>query len=46
MDDDGDLNNEMSKMKVHETMVPQGQKPLQRADTDTNEVDTFVDAEG
>jgi len=49
MDDDGDLthmNSQMSKMKVHETMVPEGRVPLKRADTETNDVDVFVDAEG
>ena len=41
---DDDLSHDMSKMNMHATMVPQGTKPLQRADTNTNEVDTFVDA--
>ncbi|KIW70156.1 hypothetical protein, variant [Phialophora macrospora] len=46
MDDDEHLNNQISKLKMHEAMVPEGQKPLKRADTDTSEVDVFVDAEG
>ncbi|KIW40537.1 hypothetical protein, variant [Exophiala oligosperma] len=47
MDDDGGLNEKMSGMKMQEAMVPQGgSKPLKRADTDTSEVDVFVDAEG
>ncbi|OQV05951.1 hypothetical protein CLAIMM_10601 [Cladophialophora immunda] len=49
MDDDNDMshmNSQMSKMNMHEAMVPEGQKPLRRADTDTSEVDLFVDAEG
>ncbi|KAK5197911.1 Oxysterol-binding protein OBPa [Exophiala xenobiotica] len=46
MDDDGGLNDQMSRLKTHEAMQPEGQKPLKRADTDTNEVDVFVDAEG
>ncbi|KAK4944909.1 Oxysterol-binding protein OBPa [Elasticomyces elasticus] len=41
---DDDLSHDMSKMNMHTAMVPQGQKALKRADTDTNEVDTFVDA--
>ncbi|OAG40686.1 hypothetical protein AYO21_04984 [Fonsecaea monophora] len=49
MDDDHEemshMNNQMSKMNMHEAMVPEGQKPLRRADTDTSEVDLFVDAE-
>ncbi|KIX07869.1 uncharacterized protein Z518_02523 [Rhinocladiella mackenziei CBS 650.93] len=49
MDDDDDIsymNNQMSKMKMHEAMVPEGKKPLKRADTETSEMDVFVDAEG
>ncbi|KIW19266.1 hypothetical protein PV08_03560 [Exophiala spinifera] len=46
-DDDGGLNEKMSGMKMQEAMVPQGSsKPLKRADTETSEVDVFVDAEG
>lgn len=46
-DDDGGLNEKMSGMKMQEAMVPQGgSRPLKRADTDTSEVDVFVDAEG
>ena len=48
MDDDGDvshMNNQMSKMNIHEAMVPDGKKPLQRIDTETSEADVFVDAE-
>ncbi|KAI1609668.1 hypothetical protein EDD37DRAFT_643070 [Exophiala viscosa] len=41
---DDDLSHDMSKMNMHASMVPQGTKPLKRADTDSNEVDTFVDA--
>ena len=49
MDDDDGLsrmNDQMAKMKMHEAMVPQGARPLRRADTETSEVDVFVDAEG
>ena len=49
MDDDhglSDVNAKMSQMKVHETMVPKGAKPLRRADTENGEMDIFVDAEG
>ncbi len=45
MDDDHDLSHEMSQMKMHEAMVPQGPAPIKRADTETSEVDVFVDAE-
>ena len=48
MDDDGDvshMNNQMSKMNMHEAMVPDGKKPLKRTDTETSEPDVFVDAE-
>ncbi|EXJ87258.1 hypothetical protein A1O3_04217 [Capronia epimyces CBS 606.96] len=49
MDDDEDvshMNTQMSKINMHETMVPHGQAPLKRADTETSDVDVFVDAEG
>lgn len=49
MDDDGDIthvNSQMSKLKMHEAMVPEGREPLERADTETSDVDVFVDAEG
>lgn len=47
MDDDQDvshMNDQMSNLKMHEAMVPQGQAPLKRADTESSEVDVFVDA--
>lgn len=46
MDDDEHINNQMSKLNMHEAMIPEGTKPLRRADTETSEVDVFVDAEG
>lgn len=49
LDDDnvmGTVNEKMANMNMHEPMIPEGQKPLKRADTDTNEIDEFVDAEG
>ena len=45
MDTDDHLSNPMSKLNMHETMVPEGNKPLKRTDTETNEQDVFVDAE-
>lgn len=48
MDNDDDLtqmNSQMSKVNMHEAIVPDGKKPLTRADTETSEVDVFVDAE-
>lgn len=49
MDDDDHLsgvNNQVSNLSLQQPMVPQGRGPLQRMDTDTSEVDVFVDAEG
>jgi hypothetical protein len=49
MDDDHGLsgmNDKMKGMGLHEPMRPGGGKPLKRADTETSEVDEFVDAEG
>lgn len=50
MDDDerqlSEMNNGVSSMSLHQPMVPQGRDPLQRADTETSDVDVFVDAEG
>ncbi|KEF56882.1 uncharacterized protein A1O9_07072 [Exophiala aquamarina CBS 119918] len=48
MDDDDHLsgvNNQVSNLSLQQPMVPQGRRPLQRMDTDTSEVDVFVDAE-
>lgn len=45
MDDDADASHQMSKLNMHEAMVPVGQKPLKRTDTETSEMDEFVDAE-
>ncbi|KAJ9616559.1 Oxysterol-binding protein OBPa [Cladophialophora chaetospira] len=46
MDDDDHLNAPMSKLNMHEAMKPEGQKPLKRTDTETSELEVFVDAEG
>ena len=45
LDDDDHLSTPMSKLNMHEAMVPEGQKPLKRTDTETSDVDVFVDAE-
>jgi hypothetical protein len=45
MDDDTGVSNQMSKLNMHETMQPEGNKPLKRTDTQTSELDVFVDAE-
>ena len=48
MDDDehiGMMNDKLKDLKMHEPIVPTGQKLLKRTDTDTGEVDNFVDAE-
>ncbi|KAK5047784.1 hypothetical protein LTR84_006449 [Exophiala bonariae] len=50
MDDDdrqmSEMNNGVSNMSLHQPMVPQGRDPLKRTDTETSDVDVFVDAEG
>jgi hypothetical protein len=46
MDDDDHLSQPMAKLKMHEAMTPDGKKPLERTDTETSEMDVFVDAEG
>jgi hypothetical protein len=49
MDDDdhfSDMNNQVSNLSLQQPMVPQGRGPLQRTDTETSDVDVFVDAEG
>ena len=48
MDDDDQMsgvNNQMSNMSLQQPMIPQGRTPLARMDTDTSELDVFVDAE-
>jgi hypothetical protein len=45
MDDDTGVSNQMSKLNMHGTMQPEGHKPLARTDTQTSELDVFVDAE-
>lgn len=46
MDDDRHLSNRMAGMSMHEPLRPRGNGPLRRTDTETSELDTFVDAEG
>lgn len=46
MDDDHGLNNKLSSLKMQDPISPQPGRPIHRTDTDTNEVDEFVDAEG
>jgi len=46
MDDDRHLSNRMAGMSMHEPLRPRGNAPLRRTDTQTSDVDTFVDAEG
>ena len=49
MDDDHHLtgmNSQVSNMSLHQPLVPGGKTPLKRSDTETSEVDVFVDAEG
>ena len=48
MDDEDDmthLSNQTSSMNLQQPLVPSGQAPLKRADTETSDVDVFVDAE-
>lgn len=47
MDNDHDLsgmNDQMKDMRLQQPMMPDAGKPLKRADTETSEVDEFVDA--
>jgi hypothetical protein len=47
MDNDGDLsgmNDQMKDMRLQQPMTPSAGEPLRRADTETSEVDEFVDA--
>ena len=49
MDSNSDLarmNDQMKDMKLQQPLTPGIGKPLQRADTETSEVDEFVDASG
>lgn len=43
LDDDHQLNDKMSNMTMQQPLQP---KPIQRTDTDTNEPEEFVDAQG
>ena len=48
MDDDehvGMMNDKLKDIKMHEAITPAGQQPLKRTDTDTGEIDAFVDPE-
>ena len=48
MDDDQHdemMNDKLKDLKLHEPITPSQQKPLQRTDTDTSEMDAFFDAE-
>jgi hypothetical protein len=38
------MNDQMRDMRLQQPMTPGGGKPLKRADTETSEVDEFVDA--
>jgi hypothetical protein len=47
MDNDNDasgMNDQMKNMHLQQPMTPSTVKPLQRTDTETSEVDEFVDA--
>jgi hypothetical protein len=48
MDDDQHdemMNDKLKDLKLHEPITPSEQKPLQRTDTGTSDVDAFFDAE-
>jgi hypothetical protein len=48
MDDDQHdemMNDKLKDLRLHEPITPSEQKPLQRTDTDTSEMDAFFDAE-
>lgn len=38
------MNDQMKNMRLQQPMTPSGGEPLQRADTETSEVEDFVDA--
>lgn len=38
------MNDQMKNMRLQQPMTPSAVKPLQRTDTETSEVDEFVDA--
>lgn len=40
------LSNQTSSLNLQKPLVPSGQAPLERADTESSDVDVFVDAEG
>jgi hypothetical protein len=47
MDDDNDtsgMNDQMKDVRLQQPITPSAGRPLRRADTDTSEVDEFVDA--
>ena len=47
MDNDNDtsgMNDQMKNMRLQQPMTPSAGRPLKRADTETSEVDEFVDA--
>lgn len=50
MDDHDDnmslINHQTSNLDLHKPLVPSGKSALKRSDTETSEVDVFVDAEG
>lgn len=46
MDDHDDMNSKMASMSMHAPLTPKGPAPVKRTDTETSDVDVFVDAEG
>lgn len=40
------MNDQMKDMRLQQPMTPGTGKPLKRTDTETSEVDEFVDAQG
>ena len=46
MDDHDDMNAKMASMSMHTALTPKSAPPITRNDTETSEVDVFVDAEG
>lgn len=46
MDDDHHLNDKMANMSMQQPLRPSERRPIKRTDTETSDLDEFVDAEG
>lgn len=46
LDDDRHLNDKMASMSMQQPLQPSSGRPIRRTDTETSELDEFVDAQG